>query len=31
MALQDLLNISSSKKKVGLSEERVAAIKPVLR
>ena len=31
MALQDLLNVSSNKKKVGISEERVEAIKPVLR
>lgn len=33
MALQDLLNISSSKKreKIGISEERIEAIKPALR
>ena len=31
MALQDLLNVSSNKKKVGISEERIEAIKPVLR
>ena len=31
MALQDLLNVSSSKKKVGISEERIEAIKPALR
>lgn len=31
MALQDLLNLSSSSKKVGLSEERIAAIVPVAR
>ena len=31
MALQDLLNLSSSKKKIGLSEERIAAIIPVAR
>ena len=30
MALQDLLNIST-KKKIGLSEERIEAIKPALR
>lgn len=31
MALQDLLQISKNKQKVGISEERIAAIKPVLR
>ena len=31
MALQDLLNLSNNKKKIGLSEERVNAIKPQLR
>ena len=31
MALQDLLNISSNKQKIGISPERVEAIKPVLR
>ena len=31
MALQDLLNLSSSSKKVGLSEERINAIIPVAR
>ena len=31
MALQDLLNLSQERKKVGLSEERVRAILPVLR
>lgn len=31
MALQDLLQISSSKRKIGLSEERISAIIPVLR
>ena len=31
MALQDLLDVSSSHKKVGLSEERVMAIVPVAR
>ena len=31
MALQDLLDISSSRKKVGLSEERIEPIKPYLR
>ena len=31
MALQDLLNLSQSRKKVGLSEERVRAIIPVAR
>ena len=31
MALQDLLNLSSSSKKVGLSEERISAIVPVAR
>jgi len=31
MALQDLLNVSSNKKKVGISEERIEAIKPALR
>lgn len=31
MALQDLLNISSNRSKIGISPERVEAIKPVLR
>lgn len=32
MALQDLLNISKNKeKKIGISEERIEAIKPALR
>ena len=31
MALQDLLNISSSRQKIGISPERIEVIKPVLR
>lgn len=31
MALQDLLNLSTKRKKIGLSEERIEAIKPFLR
>lgn len=31
MALQDLLNLSNNKKKIGLSEERVEAILPIAR
>ena len=31
MALQDLLNISTNQKKIGLSEERVMAIVPTAR
>ena len=31
MALQDLLNLSTKRKKIGLSEERIDAIKPALR
>ena len=31
MALSDLLNIQKNKEKIGISEERIAAIKPVLR
>ena len=31
MALQDLLDLSSRRKKIGLSEERIEAIKPYLR
>ena len=31
MALQDLLDVSTSRKKIGLSEERIEAIKPQLR
>ena len=31
MALQDLLNLSASKKKIGLSEERVNAALPIVR
>lgn len=30
MALQDLLQLSQDKKKIGLSEERIEAIKPAL-
>jgi len=31
MALQDLLNISSQHDKIGISEERIEAIKPIVR
>lgn len=31
MALQDLLALSNSKKKIGISEERIEAVKPILR
>ena len=31
MALQDLLNLQTKRKKIGLSEERITAIKPQLR
>lgn len=31
MALQDLLDLSNKSKKIGLSEERIEAIKPALR
>ena len=31
MALQDLLNLSNNQKKIGISEERIEAIKPALR
>ena len=31
MALQDLLQLSQDKRKIGLSEERISLIKPVLR
>jgi hypothetical protein len=31
MALQDLLNLSTSKKKIGLSPERVEAVIPIVR
>jgi len=31
MALKDLLEVSSAKKKIGLSEERINAIKPIIR
>lgn len=31
MALQDLLALSNTKKKIGISEERIEAIKPILR
>lgn len=31
MALQDLLNLNQSRKKIGLSEERVKAIIPIAR
>lgn len=30
MALQDLLNLSQSRKKIGLSEERINAILPIV-
>jgi hypothetical protein len=31
MALADLMTLSKSRKKIGISEERIAAIKPVAR
>lgn len=31
MALQDLLNLTNSKKKIGLSEERLQPVIPILR
>jgi hypothetical protein len=31
MALQDLLNLSQNRKKIGLSEERIKAIIPAAR
>lgn len=31
MALQDILDLSSKKKKIGVSEERLDAIKPYIR
>jgi hypothetical protein len=31
MALQDLLNISKNRNKIGISEERIEAIKPAIR
>lgn len=31
MALQDILDLSSKKKKIGVSEERLEAIKPYVR
>ena len=31
MALQDVLNINKKRGKIGISEERIEAIKPVLR
>lgn len=31
MALQDLLALSNSKNKIGISEERIEAVKPILR
>jgi hypothetical protein len=31
MALNDLLNLENNRKKIGLSEERIEAIKPQLR
>lgn len=31
MALQDLLDLSQSRKKIGLSEERVNAVLPIAR
>lgn len=31
MALQDLLKLSQDRKKIGLSEERIEVIKPILR
>ena len=31
MALQDLLNLSTQRRKIGLSPERVEAVMPVVR
>ena len=31
MALQDLLDLSQSRKKIGISEERIEAVLPVIR
>ena len=31
MALQDLLDLSQSRKKIGISEERIDAVKPIIR
>lgn len=31
MALEDLLNLENSTKKIGLSEERVTAVLPIVR
>jgi len=31
MALQDILNLSDKKKKIGISEERLEPIKPFIR
>jgi len=31
MALSDLLSLSKKREKIGISEERIEAIKPVLR
>jgi hypothetical protein len=31
MALQDLLDISTQRKKIGISEERIEAVMPVIR
>jgi hypothetical protein len=31
MALQDLLDMSQKRQKIGISEERIEAIKPALR
>jgi hypothetical protein len=31
MALQELLDLSTQKRKIGISEERLNAVKPVIR
>ena len=31
MALQDLLNLSTQRKKIGFSEERITAVLPLIR
>nr|DAI51137.1 MAG TPA: hypothetical protein [Caudoviricetes sp.] len=31
MALRDLLNLSENKKKLGISEERIEAVMPIIR
>jgi hypothetical protein len=31
MALQDLLEISAARKKIGISEERIEAVMPIIR